>query len=324
MRIAVLSGGIGGSRFIQGILAAVEPTDQVTVIANTADDITLFGLRVCPDLDTVMYTLSGGIDTARGWGRQDETWHAKEELERYGVDQTWFGLGDRDLATHVVRTMMLNRGAPLSEVTSALCERWAPPVHLLPMTDDVVETHIQTTLDDDKRWIHFQEFWIKHKAAIPVHAVDIRGAATARAAPGVVDAIAHADVVLIPPSNPVVSIGPIVAIGEIRDAVQSTSAPVVGASPIIGDSAVRGMANQLLDGLSIRVSAAGVAEFHGSRSAKGILDGWLVDESDASQVADVERLGIAARAVPLWMTDLDACRRMAQDALALAETVGRS
>ncbi len=314
---------MGGSKFVQGVLAAVMPSDTVTVIANTADDITLHGLRICPDLDTVMYTLSGGIDRKRGWGRTDETWNAKADLEAYGVDEAWFGLGDRDLATHLVRTSMLRAGATLSEATARLCERWQPPARLLPMTDDVVETHIDTTIDGEPRRIHFQEFWIRHRAGVPVHAVEVVGIEQASAAPGVVGAITEADVVLLPPSNPVVSVAPIVGVRDIRDALRTTPAPVVGVSPIIGGSAVRGMANQLLAGLGVEVSARGVATFHGSRTADGLLDGWLLDTDDAGEAPDVEKLGVAARAVPLWMSDPEKTRTLAEDALRLAAEIGR-
>ncbi len=324
MRITVLSGGIGGSRFIQGVLDAVTPADEVTVIANTGDDITLFGLRICPDLDTVMYTLSGGIDTERGWGRTEETWNAKAELETYGLEEAWFGLGDRDIATHLVRTSILRSGGTLSDATVKLCERWKPPVRLLPMSDDFVETHVDTTIDGESREIHFQEFWIRHRASVPVHGVDVHGIEQATAAPGVREAILGADVVLIPPSNPVVSVGPIVAVADIRDALRSTSAPVIGVSPIIGTSAVRGMANQLLEGLGVDVSAAGVAGFHRGRKRDGILDGWLVDSGDEAQVASIEALAIAARAVPLWMNDADTTRKLAVDALAFAADVTKA
>jgi len=318
VRITVLSGGIGGSRFIQGVLDAVTPADDVTVIANTGDDITLFGLRICPDLDTVMYTLSGGIDTERGWGRTDETWNAKSELETYGLEEAWFGLGDRDIATHLVRTSMLAAGSTLSEATATLCDRWKPPVRLLPMTDDFVETHVDTTIDGVRREIHFQEFWIRHRASVPVHSVSVHGLEQASAAPGVREAILGADVVLLPPSNPVVSVGPIVGVADLRAALQETPAPVVGVSPIIGTSAVRGMANQLLEGLGVDVTAAGVAGFHCGRRRDGILDGWLVDSADDAQIDAIEALDIAARAVPLWMTDTDTTRQLAVDALTFA------
>lgn len=329
MRITLLSGGMGGSRFAQGVLDAVTPSDTVTIVANTADDITLYGLRICPDLDTVMYTLSGGIDPVRGWGRTDETWNAKAELEAYGVEEAWFGLGDRDLATHLVRTSLLRSGASLSEATTRLCERWQlggtsqGSVRLLPMSDDIVETHIDTTIDGERRRIHFEEFWIRYRAEVPVHGVEVVGAEQANAAPGVREAIADADVVLIPPSNPVVSVGPIIAVPAIREALRSTAAPVVGVSPIIGGSAVRGMANQLLGGLGVNVSASGVAGLHGSRAAEGILDGWLIDDSDADEAHSIEQLGIAVRTVPLWMSDPPKTRKLAEDAIQLAHEVGR-
>lgn len=320
MRITILSGGIGGSKFISGVLAAA-PDADVTVIANTADDIWLFGLRVSPDLDTVMYTLSGGIDTERGWGRTDETWNAKDELAAYGIEQAWFGLGDRDLATHLVRTSILRDGGTLSDATRALCERWKPPVQLLPMSDDEIETHIVTVVDGEPTTIHFQEFWIRHRAQVPVKAVDIRGLADAAAAPGVVEAITDADVVLIPPSNPIVSVGPIVGVADIRQALRETPAPVVGVSPVIGGAAVRGMADQLLAGLGIENSAAAVGLHHGSRAADGILDGWLVDTTDADAIDRLEAAGISVRAVPLWMNDDATTSQLAHDALSLAESL---
>ncbi len=292
----------------------------MTVVANTADDIWLHGLKVCPDLDTVMYTLGGGIDPGRGWGRTDETWHAKEELAAYGVEPTWFGLGDRDLATHLVRTQMLDAGFPLSAVTEALCRRWQPGVRLLPMTDDRVETHV--VVDDEtepsgRRAVHFQEYWIRLAAAVPAHAVVPVGLDKATPAPGVVEAITGADVVVLPPSNPVVSVGTIVGVAGIRDALAETAAPVVGLSPIVAGHHVRGMAEQLLTAIGVEVSAAGVAEHYGARAGGGLLDGWLMDTRDADAVARVQAAGIACRAVPLMMSDVDATAAMAAEALAL-------
>jgi LPPG:FO 2-phospho-L-lactate transferase len=191
------------------------------------------------------------------------------------------------------------------------------------MSDQAVETHIDTTLDGERRRIHFQEFWIRYRAEVPVHAVEVVGAEQAKAAPGVLEAIADADVVLIPPSNPVVSVGPIIAVQDIREALRSTAAPVVGVSPIIGGSAVRGMANQLLSGLGVDVSARGVAAYHGSRAAEGILDGWLIDDSDADEAPAIEQLGMAVRAVPLWMSDPPKTRKLAEDALELARELAR-
>jgi LPPG:FO 2-phospho-L-lactate transferase len=333
-RITVLSGGVGGARFLTGLLHLVRTGGltgpdvspegvEVTVVSNTADDIWLHGLKICPDLDTVMYTLGGGIDAERGWGRTDETWRVKDELAAYGVGPEWFGLGDRDLATHLVRTQMLDAGFPLSAVTEALCARWKPGVRLLPMTDDRVETHVLVDDPDEvsgQRAIHLQEYWVRFRAEVPAHAVVPVGLDKATPAPGVLAALREADVVVLPPSNPVVSVGTILGVAGVRDALRKTSAPVVGLSPLIGGRHVRGMAEQLLAVVGVEVSAAGVAEHYGARSSGGLLDGWLVDTSDADLVDRVRATGMAATAVPLLMTDPDATAAMARAALDL---VGR-
>ncbi len=320
MKITVLSGGVGGARFLTGLLSAVGPDDEVTVIGNTADDIWLYGMRVCPDLDTVMYTLGDGIDPERRWGRTDETWNAKEELGAYG-EETWFGLGDRDLATHLIRTKLLHEGVGLAEITERLCDRWEPGVRLLPMTEDEVETHIGIDGAGGVDTIHFQEYWIRLGAKVPVREVTFRGAAQASAGPGVVGAIRDADLVILPPSNPIVSIGAILSIDEIAQAVRTTQAPVVGVSPIIGTAAVRGMADQLLTGLGIEISPAGVAGHLGGRSAGGVLDGWLVDTSDAASLAPIEEAGLVARSVPLYMYDDATTAQLARDTIDLALAV---
>jgi LPPG:FO 2-phospho-L-lactate transferase len=322
MRITVLSGGIGGATFVGGLLDEVGADADVTVVGNTADDIWLFGLKVCPDLDTLMYTLGGGIDPERRWGRADETWSVKEELAAYGAQPTWFGLGDRDVATHLVRTQMLEAGYPLSEVTRALCVRWEPGVTLLPMTDDRVETHVVIEDEGQRSAVHFQEYWVRLRAAVPAHGVVMIGIDEARPGPGVLEAIAEADVVLVPPSNPVVSVGPILAVPGISDALRATKAPVVGVSPIIGSGAVRGMADQLLTGLGVEISAGAVGALYGSRSGDGVLDGWLVDTSDESQLPAVAAAGLEGRAVPLYMSDAGTTRTLAADALALAREIG--
>jgi LPPG:FO 2-phospho-L-lactate transferase len=321
--VTVLSGGVGGARFLQGLLhllAVTAPASRVSVVANTADDLWVHGLKVCPDLDTVMYTLGGGIDRERGWGRTDESWHAKQELEAYGVEPTWFGLGDRDLATHLVRTQMLEAGYPLSAVTAALCERWKPGVDLLPMSDDRVETHV--VVDDPsepsgQRAMHFQEYWVRLGAGVPARAVVPVGIEQAAPGPGVLDAIAGADLLIVPPSNPVVSVGTILGVPGILDAVRATAAPVVGLSPIVAGTHVRGMAAQLLTAIGVEVSAAGVAEHYGARRDGGVLDGWLVDTRDSAEVDRVRAAGIDCRAVPLMMTDVEATAAMAVAALEL-------
>jgi LPPG:FO 2-phospho-L-lactate transferase len=331
--LTVLSGGMGGARFLQGLLHGITtdrlpgvPADAVvTVIANTADDLWVHGLKVCPDLDTVMYTLGDGIDPERGWGRRDETWSVKTELAAYGVEPTWFGLGDRDVATHLVRTQMLDAGYPLSQVTDALCRRWLSPVFgdrvkLLPMSDDRVETHVAIDDDDSpsgRRVVHFQEYWVKLRAEVPAHAVVVVGLDEATPGPGVIDAITDADLVLLPPSNPVVSVGTILGVPRVREALVATQAPVVGISPIIGGSHVRGMANQLLESVGVEVSAGGVGRHYGARAQGGVLDGWLVDEADADELPGLHEAGLAAAAVPLYMTDHDATAAMAAAAIEL-------
>ncbi|MEU9773560.1 MULTISPECIES: 2-phospho-L-lactate transferase [unclassified Streptomyces] len=316
MRIVVLAGGIGGARFLRGLRSAA-PEADVTVIGNTGDDIHLFGLKVCPDLDTVMYTLGGGIDEEQGWGRRDESFRVKSELAAYGVGPEWFGLGDRDFATHIVRTQMLGAGYPLSAVTEALCTRWNPGVRLLPMSDDRVETHVAVTLDGERRVIHFQEYWVRLRASVDAEAVVPVGADEAKPAPGVLQALAEADVILLPPSNPVVSIGTILAVPGIREAVASAAAPVVGLSPIVGGAPVRGMADKVLAAVGVESTAAAVARHYGA----GLLDGWLVDTADAASAPEVEEAGIRCLAVPLMMTDTGATAAMARAALALAEEV---
>jgi LPPG:FO 2-phospho-L-lactate transferase len=329
MRITVLAGGIGGARFTRGLLHHIASTSldaDVTVVGNTGDDIRLFGLQICPDLDTVMYTLGGGISAERGWGREDETFAIKEELAAYGVQPDWFGLGDRDTATHLVRTQMLAAGYSLSAVTAALCERWQPGVDLLPMSDDRLETHVVVDGDEPgtRKAIHFQEWWIRHRAGLPAHDFVLVGRDDATPAPGVLEAISGADVVLLPPSNPVVSVGTILQVPGVRDAVRATAAPVVGVSPIVGGAPVRGMADACLAAIGVETSAAAVARHYGARSGDGLLDGWLVhDASDAAAVDELTPLGIETRAVPLLMTDLDATAAIAAAALALAESVRR-
>jgi LPPG:FO 2-phospho-L-lactate transferase len=332
-KVTVLSGGMGGARFLQGLLhgirggrlPGVAPDAEVTVVANTADDIWVHGLKVCPDLDTVMYTLGDGIDPERGWGRRDETWSVRTELAAYGVEPTWFGLGDRDIATHLVRTQMLDAGYPLSQVTEALCRRWLMPtwgagLRLLPMTDDRVETHVAIADPDSasgRRVVHFQEYWVRLRAEVPAEAVVVVGLEESTPGPGVIDAITDADLVVLPPSNPVVSVGTILGVPRVREAVAATAAPVVGLSPIVGGTHVRGMAEQMLTSIGVEVSAAGVGLHYGARDDGGVLDGWLVDERDADQVDRVRAAGLACRAVPLMMTDVETTATMAAAAIDL-------
>ena len=314
MRIVVLTGGIGGARFLLGVGAyAREVGAEVTAVVNVGDDLLLHGLKVCPDLDSVLYTLGGGADPERGWGRAGETWTVKNELAAYGAEPSWFGLGDKDVATHLVRTQMINAGYPLSQVTEALAARWQPGVRLLPATDDRLETHAVVTDEQGRRAIHFQEWWVRHRADVPTDRFVFVGADAAKPAPGVVEAIAAADVVLIAPSNPVVSIAPVLAVPGLRDAVTGGPAPVVGVSPIIGGAPVRGMADRCLAVLGVECSAAGVGGLYGARTAGGLLDGWLVAPQDEGTVVP----DVTVRAAPLRMTDEAATAAMVRAALEL-------
>jgi LPPG:FO 2-phospho-L-lactate transferase len=309
MRIVALAGGIGGARFLRG-LQHTAPQADITVIGNTGDDISLFGLRICPDLDTVMYTLGGGINEEQGWGRADETFTLRDELSAYEVGPSWFTLGDRDFATHIVRTQMLEAGYPLSAVTEALCDRWRPGVRLLPMSDDRVETHVVIEDGEGRRAVHFQEWWVRLHAEVPARSIAAVGAEDAKPAPGVLEAIEAADVVILPPSNPVVSVGTILSVPGIRSAVAAKT--VVGVSPIIGGAPVRGMADACLTAIGVETSAGAVAEHYGA----DLLDGWLVDTADAALAGDLG--GITVRSRPLLMTDVEATGAIARAAIDLA------
>jgi LPPG:FO 2-phospho-L-lactate transferase len=317
MRIAVLAGGVGAARFLRGLKAA-EPAAEITVVGNTGDDIELFGLRVSPDLDTVMYTLGGGIDEAQGWGRSADSHTVLGELAAYRAGPAWFSLGDKDLATHIARTALLRAGRTLSEATRALCERWQPGVTLLPMSDDRVETRVLAAdPDGQRRNIHFQEWWVRLHAAVPAAGFVFAGAETAAPAPGVLEAISSADFVLLPPSNPVVSIGPILAVPGIAEAVRAQT--VVGVSPIIGGAPVRGMADACLAAIGVPTTAAAVAAHYGP----DLLAGWVVDEKDAEEAGLDDLDGIAVRAHPLHMTDVTAAAEIASATLDLAAELRR-
>jgi LPPG:FO 2-phospho-L-lactate transferase len=331
VKITVLVGGVGGARFLLG--ARELPDVELTAVVNVGDDIWLHGLRICPDLDTCMYTLGGGIDPERGWGRAGETWAVRDELAAYGADPDWFSLGDRDTATHLVRTRMLRAGYPLSDVTAALCHRWQPGVTLLPASDDRVETHV--VVDDPvpasdpsapilgpasdpsapkaRKAIHFQEWWIRHKGELPAHRFASIGADQASALPAARDAILGADAVLFAPSNPVVSVGAILDVPGVRDALRETRARVVGLSPIVGGRPLRGMADACLAAIGVETSAQGVGRHFGARTDGGLLDGWLVHTGDAADVP-----GVDVRTVPLLMTDVAATAAMARAALDVA------
>lgn len=317
-RILTLSGGTGGARFLRGLRAAA-PSSKITVVANTGDDITLHGLRVCPDLDTVMYTLGGVINEENGWGRANESFNAKTELTGFGIGPSWFGLGDRDLATHLVRTEMLNAGYSLTDVTTALAKRWDLGVELLPMCDERVETHIRISDEEGTRFIHFQEWWIRLGAKTPAEQIVALNVEHSQPAKGVLEAIAEADLIILPPSNPVVSIGIILQVPGILTALKNASAPIIGVSPIISGAPVRGMADRCLESINVEISASGVASHYGARSSNGLLDGWLVDSSDSA----TEIAGIEVRALNLLMSDASTTEAIAHEALNLGRVLKR-
>ena len=308
MRVVILAGGVGGSRFVAGTRHAF-PDAQLTVVVNTADDMTMYGLRICPDLDTMMYALGGGIDAERGWGRAAESWRIRDELTSYGAEP-WFGLGDTDVATHLFRTQLLAEGRTLSEVTAALCARWwaDPKLSLLPMSDDRVETHVtirDTGRVTGSRTVHFQEYWVRLHAEPEALAVEQVGLAAAQPAPGVLEAIANADLVLVAPSNPVVSVGPILGVPGVRDAMITGPAPVIGFAGILGGAPVLGMAHRLLPAIGVDVDAAAVGLHYGGRSRGegGILDLWVLDSADAGSADALEAAGLPAAVTGLVMSD---------------------
>ncbi|MCU1478378.1 MAG: 2-phospho-L-lactate transferase [Subtercola sp.] len=373
MKITVLAGGVGGAKFLRGLrehLRQVQPdgsggtTAEITVVVNTGDDLWLTGLRVCPDLDSIMYTLGGANDEVRGWGRLGESERVSAELTAYGVGWPWFTLGDLDLGTHITRSHLLREGLTLSEVTARLTARWDLGVRLLPMSDQPVETHVvvadesaadgvvgsgdaagrdgaarDSTGGDGasrdgagrapagssgtptgERTMHFEEWWVHYRATLAAVRFEQHGLESAVAAPGVVDAITGADVVLLAPSNPVVSIGTIVTVPGIREALRSTAAPVVGVSPIISGAAIRGMAHACLSAIGVETAADAVALHYGARDSGGLLDAWLVDETDAAVAPRLEAAGLRVAAVPLWMTSVETSAALA--AAALAEAAG--
>ncbi|MGQ7295027.1 2-phospho-L-lactate transferase [Quadrisphaera sp. KR29] len=339
MLITAIAGGVGGARFLRGLLAHLADSPdparraaRVTAVVNTGDDTTMHGLRITPDLDTVMYTLGGGVHEEQGWGRREESRVVSSELAAYGAGPDWFTLGDRDLGTHVLRTQLLREGLPLSQVVQRLCERWlpggvpaggrvgGPVVRLLPMSDDDVETHVHLA---DGRTVHFQEWWVRLRASVPATGFTQVGVDGAEPAPGVLDALREADAVLLPPSNPVVSIGTVLGVPGVREALRDGGAPVVGVSPVLGGKVVRGMADACLSAIGVETSALGVAGLYAD-----LLDAWLVDE-DADGALDGTSVPGAAPgrgrvlARPLLMGSPQAAADLAGAALDAALATGR-
>ncbi|MFG6444914.1 2-phospho-L-lactate transferase [Microbacterium sp. P07] len=313
-RVVVLAGGVGGAKFTLGVRDALvrRGAPEPTVVVNTGDDLWLSGVRLQPDIDSILYALAGVNDTQRGWGRAGDTERVNEELQAWGAGWPWFTLGDLDLGTHLARTGWLRDGASPTEVLERLSRRWPLGIRMLPMTDTEVDTRVVL---DDGRDMHFQEWWTRYRATLEPVRFDNPGIEVAAPAPGIAEAIAAADVVLIAPSNPVVSIGPILRVPGIREALAAASARVIGVSPIIGGRVVRGMADVCLAAIGVETSASAVAGHYGARSAGGLLDAWLIAEEDADAAVSVEGLGMRAVVAPLWMSDVAASAAIVEAAL---------
>jgi LPPG:FO 2-phospho-L-lactate transferase len=307
--LVALAGGVGAARFLRGLLRVRDP-GGVVVVGNTGDDLRMHGLAVSPDLDSVAYTLAGLADEERGWGLAGETWNVREALVRLG-EPGWFALGDRDIATHLLRTRLLAEGATLSAATAALCERLGVPVRLLPMSDQPVETRVEVDGPGGPEDLGFQEWWVGRQARDPVRRVRFEGVERARPAPGVLEAIAAASGVVLCPSNPVVSIAPILAVPGVRAAIQAAPCRVVAVTPIVGGAPVRGMADRLLPAWGIEVSARGVAGLYA-----GLADAFVLDAVDAEQAADVAALGLEPVVVPTLMRTVEDAAALAKAALA--------
>jgi LPPG:FO 2-phospho-L-lactate transferase len=314
MKIVALAGGIGAGKFLRGLVRAV-PASSVTVVVNTGDDVTVHGLRVCPDLDSVTYWLGDAFDRDRGWGRRDETFRATEELRAFGAGDAWFGLGDLDLATHLFRSPLLRDGVPLSTVTARVVERFGIRARLLPMSDEPVTTRISVVEAGVETELHFQEYWVARRARDEVKTFRFEGVERARPAPGVLEAIRDADTLVICPSNPVVSVGPILAVPGVREAVAARRDRVVGISPIVGGAPLAGMADRLMPVAGLEVSALGAA-----RAYEGLLAAWVVDRADDVLVETIAgSLGVRVASTDTVMRDDDVSEALARFALGLLE-----
>jgi len=312
MKVAALAGGIGAGKFLRG-LTRVVPGEDLAVVVNTADDVVVHGLHVSPDPDSVTYWLGDAFDRERGWGRRGETFRANDELAEFDDERSWFGLGDLDLGTHLFRTGLLAEGVPLSEITRRIGARFGVGARLLPVTDDAIETRIGCTGPGGEALdLHFQEYWVRRGGRDTVVGVRYQGAEAASPAPDVLEAIGSADVVVLCPSNPVVSIGPILAVPGVRAAVAARRDVAVGVSGIVGGAPVAGMADKLMPAVGIEVSASGVAA-----SYRDLLAAWLIDDVDAGTIPEVERLGMRCAATDTIMVDDERAEAVARAALEL-------
>jgi len=313
--ITVLAGGIGAAKFLEG-LTAVMPPEEITIIVNTGDDAEFHGLHVSPDMDTVLYTLAGVVDRERGWGIAGDTFHALKALERLG-EETWFQLGDQDIATHLFRTHRLCAGATLSAVSRELCRRFGLRCRIVPMSDDPAPTRLRTSAG----MLSFQEYFVKLRQEPEVLEVDLSAAARRRTrpAPGVIDAIMNSNGSIVAPSNPIISIGPILAVPGIRDALRSTTAPVAAISPIVGGKALKGPADRMMTSLGYGASAAAVAELY-----RDFVNVFVLDEQDAALQAEVERKGMKAIVTQSIMSTPAAKQHLARKVLQTLQDARRS
>ena len=306
--VAVLCGGVGAARFLRGLVEVVEPA-SVTAVVNVADDTELHGLHISPDLDTVVYTLADAIDPDRGWGLRDESWQAMEVLGRYG-NPTWFSLGDRDLATHIVRTERLREGRPLSAVTAEVARAWDVRCRVLPVTDDRVRTMVTVDGPEGSEEIGFQEYFVGRQHAVRAHAVRFEGVERSGPAPGVVDALASAGRVVIAPSNPIVSIDPVLAVPGVRDAVAAVRDRVVAVSPIVAGAAIKGPADRMLRELGHDPSVVGIARLYSPLAAT-----LVIDRADAERAGEVEAEGVRCVVTDTIMRDVDRAAALASAVL---------
>ncbi len=311
MRVTALAGGVGAGKFLRGLVRAVPPAD-VTVIVNTADDISMHGLHVSPDLDSVTYWLGDVFDRERGWGRRDETFRATEELRRFDADAAWFGLGDLDLATHLYRTRLLAEGLSLSQATARIAARFEIAALILPMSDEPVTTRVEVVSFGRELDLHFQEYWVQRHAQDEVKQVRYEGVAEAQPAPRVLEAIGGADALVICPSNPVASIGPILAVPGVREAVADRRDRVVGVSGIVGGAPLAGMADRLMPVAGVEVTAAGAADCY-----RGLIGAWVIDEADRALAPRIEATGLRVGVTDTIMADDPTAEALARTALDL-------
>ncbi len=304
--ITALGGGVGAAKFLKGLSPILN--EPLTVIVNTGDDIRILGLRISPDIDTIVYWLSGIVNREKGWGVREDTFHCLEGLERFGVE-TWFRLGDRDLAIHLYRTYLRDKGLSPSEITAKISKAFGiNNIKILPMTDDDIETWIET----DKGEIHFQEYFVKRGMTPNVKGVSIKGIEGARPAPGVIKSIEGSRGIIICPSNPIISIGPILGVKGIREALKRTAAEVVAISPLIGGVPLKGPADRLMRGLGLKVSSAQIARLY-----KDFLDKIIIDEKDAFEAEEIKSIGIEPVVTDTVMSNNEKAEQLARRVMEL-------